>query len=107
MRLILTLVLTVLLLTTSCTGASSQAQPDCDVPKSGRVLVACDGGGSVVISLGARDGVRPGDTLSVMRDGQRVIGIVLHEVKDTQAVGTAIGGSARGAVVPGDTVVED
>lgn len=75
------------------------------MPTTGQVLTACNG--SVVVSLGSRDGVRPGETLSVLRDGARVTGIVLHEVKDTQAVGTTIGGSSNGEALPGDTVVAD
>lgn len=104
MRLTLTILFTSLLLATSCNGASKAAS-DCDAPKVGQVLAACDSAGSIVVSLGSRDGIRAGDTLIVLRNGKQVTQIVIHEARDSQAAGTAIGGSSTGIVVPGDTVI--
>lgn len=107
MRLTLTLVLAGLLLTTSCASGSSGSTPACEAPLTGQVVGVCDGAGTVVISLGAKDGVRPGDTLDVTREGRRVTTIIIHEVKDTQAVGTATGVSEQGGALPGDKVMGD
>lgn len=104
MRFLLPLVLVLAFLSTACSGMGSQ-EPPCEPPKTGQVLASCDPNGSIVVSLGVRDGVRPGDTLLVMRGTTPVTEIVIHAVNDSQAAGTAIGGSANGDVRDGDTVL--
>lgn len=105
MRLLFMLCVALLLLSTSCKGLANKAQPPCDPPKTGQVLAACDPTGSIVVSLGVKDGVRPGDTLLIMRGTQPVTEVVIHAVNNSQAAGTAVGGSANGEVLQGDTVV--
>ncbi len=102
MRLKLAIVLSSVLLAAACSSGPPSA-PEGYEPKVGQVLAVSDGGGSVVISLGTRDGIRPGDSLLVVRDGREVGEIIIHEAKATQAVGTTVGGA--GDVAPGDAVI--
>ena len=104
MRLTLTIVLTGVLLATSC-NSTPQGPPEGYKPQMGQVLAASEGSGSVVTSLGTQEGVRPGDTLTVVRDGREVGQIIIHEAKATQSAGTIVGGSGAGAVAKGDTVL--
>lgn len=104
MRLSLTIILTSLLLTAACNSAP-EGPPAGYAPKVGQVLAASDGGASVVVSLGTQDGIRPGDSLIVVRNGKEVGQIIIHEAKATQAAGTAVGGSGAGDVAAGDAVI--
>ena len=107
MKLTTALVLVALVLTAACSGARTQPETACEPPPAGQVLSACDPAGSVVISLGTLDGVRPGDTLLVSRGGTVVSSLIIHQVTDSQAAGTVVGGAAQGAIRPGDQVAQD
>ncbi len=104
MRRILTIVLTSILLASSC-SSPKDVPPEGYKPNVGQVLAATDGGSSVVISLGTEHGVRPGDSLVVMRGTTRVGEIIIHEARGTQSAGQAVGGSGAGDIAKGDTVL--
>jgi hypothetical protein len=104
MRLTFMIVLTGVFLATSCNSAP-KGPPAGYKPQVGQVLAASGDGGSAVISLGTREGIRPGDSLVVLRDGREIGQIIIHEAKATQSAGTVVGGSGAGTVAKGDTVL--
>ena len=106
MRTTLTFSFVALLTLTACQGGISGPADSacCEEPTCGQVLTTCDSAGSIVVSLGSKDGVRPGDTLVITRNGTNVGTIVIHAVNENQAAGSAFGRSS-GGVRPGDTVM--
>lgn len=105
MRLTSALLLAAFFLTASCNGMSSLTGNDTPPPKVGRVLSASSGNGPIVISLGSRDGVKSGQAFPVTRNGKLVTQIIIHEVRDAQAAGTAYGLASNGSVRAGDMVI--
>lgn len=106
MRIALVFVVLSLALSAGCSSGSSacceaEAQPE---PACGQVLTTCGQGGSIVTSLGAKDGVRPGTVLHITRGSTPIGTVIVHAANETQSAGTAYGNAANGDIRVGDEV---
>lgn len=103
MRLLAMLVLLGALCTPACNSASCGSKEQ-EPPPGGQVLTTCGQGGSIVVSLGAKQGVRPGSVLYIVRGSTPVGTMIVHSSNETQSAGTPYGDSTNASIQVGDRV---
>lgn len=94
-------------LTSACSSACCEAPAEPAKAPVGQVLSTCGPGGSIVVSLGGKDGVRPGDVLLLSRGKSPIGKMIVHSANEAQAAGSVYGDTAHASVQLGDAVTPE